>query len=98
MGVSNAVNHPDYYQMGNGLEAIDIVESVTYKLKGIEANDMGGAIKNMCKWANEEENAKDNDLENAIWYLQHLLAHRRRSEVKKQVDQLNNQIMTGGIQ
>ena len=96
MGVSNAVNHPDYYQMGNGLEAIDIVESVTYKLKGIEANDMGDAIKNMCKWANEE-NAKDNDLENAIWYLQHLLAHRR-SEVKKQIDEVTNQMMTGGIQ
>lgn len=87
------VNHPDCYQMGNGLEAIDIVESVTHKLKGIEASDMGHVITNICKWSNEE-NAKDNDIENAIWYLQHLLAHRR-AEVKKQVDRITNQMMGG---
>lgn len=94
--MGTAVNHPECYQMGNDLEAIDIVESITYKLKGIEASDMGEVITNICKWSNEEDKAKDSDLENAIWYLQHLLAHRR-AEVKKQLDKVTSQIM-GGVQ
>lgn len=88
------VNHPDYYQMGNGLEAIEIVDAVTYKLKGAEASAMGNVITNICKWSNEE-NAKDSDLENAIWYLQYLLDYRRNT-VKKQLDEITNKMIGGG--
>lgn len=91
--MGDKVNHPDHYQMGNGMETIDLIESVTEKLSGIEAFDTGNALKYLCRW--KEKNGIE-DLKKAVWYIQHLIDHENQS-IKKQVDALT-QNLTGGIQ
>lgn len=90
--MGNAVNHPDHYQLGDGMETIDVIRVATRKLEGIEAFDTGNALKYLCRW--KEKNGVQ-DLEKAVWYIQHLIAFEN-AEVKKQVDQLTNQMMGGG--
>ena len=90
--MGNAVNHPDHYQTKSGLEVIDILAAVTEDLSGIEAVDTANALKYLCRW--KKKNGIQ-DLEKAVWYIQHLIAHEQ-SEVKKQVDQLTNQVLGGG--
>lgn len=89
--MGNQVNHPDHYQLGDGMETIDVIKAVTSKLSGIEAFDIGNAIKYLSRW--KEKNGVQ-DLEKAVWYIQHLIAFEN-AEVKKQVDQLTNQMMGG---
>lgn len=91
--MGDAVNHPDHYQMGNGLEAIEIIDSMTKGLEGIEAFDIGNAAKYMMRY--KRKNGKQ-DIEKAVWYLQHLIDHMNK-EVKKQIDELNVK-MNGGVQ
>ena len=91
--MGNVVNHPDHYQLGNGVETIDVIAAATSKLTGIEAFDTGNALKYLCRW--KEKNGIQ-DLEKAVWYIQHLIDHENK-EVKKAVDQLTTQ-MTGGVQ
>lgn len=91
--MGNAVNHPDHYQTKSGLEVIDILAAVTEDLSGIEAVDTANAMKYLCRW--KKKNGIQ-DLEKAVWYIQHLIAHEQ-AEMKKQVDQINAQY-NGGIQ
>lgn len=91
--MGNAVNHPDHYQTKSGLEVIDILAAVTEDLSGIEAVDTANAMKYLCRW--KKRNGIQ-DLEKAVWYIQHLIAHEQ-AEMKKQVDQINAQY-NGGIQ
>lgn len=72
------VSHPSHYQSKNGLEVIDAIEAFTAELTGIEAVDTGNAIKYLCRW--KKKNGLQ-DLEKAMWYLQHLINH-----VKEQSD------------
>lgn len=66
------VSHPNHYQSSNGLEVIDVIEAFTSDLNGIEAVDTANAIKYICRW--KHKNGKQ-DLEKAMWYLQHLIDH-----------------------
>jgi hypothetical protein len=91
--MGNAVNHPDHYQTKSGLEVIDILAAVTEDLSGIEAVDTANALKYLCRW--KKKNGIQ-DLEKAVWYIQHLIAHEQ-AEMKKQVDQINAQY-NGGVQ
>ena len=45
------VSHPKHYQSETGLEVIDVIESFTSHLKGIEATDTGNIIKYVCRWS-----------------------------------------------
>ena len=92
--MGTAVNHPDHYQLGNGLETIDIIESATSKLSGIEAFDVGNALKYLCRW--KDKNGVQ-DLEKAVWYIQHLIDHEK-TEVKKAADALMQNLNGGGSQ
>lgn len=58
-----------------GLEVIDVIEAFTFDLKGIEATDTGNILKYMCRW--KMKNGLQ-DLEKAMWYLQHLMDHVRK--------------------
>ena len=89
--MGNQVNHPDHYQMGNGMETIDIIDAVTGELNGIEAFDTGNALKYLCRWKNKNG---IQDLEKAVWYIQHLIDHEK-TEIKKAADALTQQ-MNGG--
>lgn len=66
------VSHPDHYQSETGMEVIDVIEAFTFDLKGIEATDTGNIIKYMCRW--KKKNGLQ-DLQKAMWYLQHLIDH-----------------------
>ena len=71
------VSHPAHYQSDNGLEVIDVIEAFTSDLNGIEATDTGNIIKYICRW--KHKNGKQ-DLEKAMWYLQHLINHISKKE------------------
>lgn len=64
------VSHPSHYQSKNGIEVIDVIEAFTEDLEGIEAICTGNAIKYLCRWKNKNG---VQDLEKAMWYLQHLI-------------------------
>ena len=67
----DAVNHPKHYKAINGLEAIDVIEAFTARLKGIQATDTGNILKYMLRW--HEKNGLE-DLKKAQWYLNHLIS------------------------
>ena len=91
--VNDVVNHPAHYQTKSGLEVIDIIAAVTEDLSGIEAVDTANAMKYLCRW--KKKNGVQ-DLEKAVWYIQHLIAHEK-TEMKKQVDQINAQYNGGNM-
>lgn len=66
------VSHPKHYKSKNGLEVIDVIDAFTSELSGIEATDTGNVIKYICRW--KQKNGIQ-DLEKAMWYLQHLKNH-----------------------
>lgn len=68
----NEVNHPAYYQGKGDLETIDVIESFTSQLHGIEAFDTGNCLKYLCRW---QEKGGLEDLQKAQWYLNHLINH-----------------------
>ena len=76
------VSHPPHYQSETGLEVIDVIESFTSDLKGIEATDTGNIIKYICRW-----NSKNGleDLEKAQWYLNHLINHIKNKKENEKV-------------
>ena len=71
------VSHPPHYQSKTGLEVIDVIEAFTSDLQGIEATDTGNIIKYICRW--KQKNGLQ-DLNKAMWYLQHLINHVEENE------------------
>lgn len=68
---------PNHYQSKKGIEVIDVIEAFTEGLEGIEATDTGNAIKYVCRW--KDKNGIQ-DLEKAIWYINHLIKHLKEKE------------------
>lgn len=68
------VSHPSHYMADNGLTAIDVIEAFTSHLSGIEAVDTANVLKYVCRW--KRKNGVQ-DLEKAMWYLQHLIDHEK---------------------
>lgn len=66
------VSRPEHYQSEMGLETIEVIEAFTFDLKGIEAVDTANILKYVCRW--KKKNGLQ-DLEKAMWYLQHLIEH-----------------------
>lgn len=77
------VSHPSHYQSKSGLEVIDVIEAFTEGLEGIEAADTANAIKYICRW--RAKNGAQ-DLEKAIWYIQHLIDHLNKKDEEKRVE------------
>ena len=71
------VSHPSHYQSKDGLEVINVIEAFTADLTGIEAVDTANAIKYICRW--KSKNGLQ-DLQKAMWYLQHLINHVEEKE------------------
>ena len=69
------VSHPSHYQASNGMEVINVIESFTADMNGIEATDTGNIIKYACRWKNKNG---IQDLEKILWYTQHLIDHLER--------------------
>lgn len=68
--LNDMVNHPSHYMSKNGMEVINVIESFTSDLKGVEATDTGNIIKYICRW--KHKNGLE-DLKKARWYLDHLI-------------------------
>lgn len=77
LDTGDAVDHPSHYQSETGLETIDVIESFTFDLTGIEAFDTGNILKYICRWKNKNG---VQDLKKAKWYLQHLIDHLENLE------------------
>lgn len=77
------VSHPSHYQSKSGLEVINVIEAFTEGLEGIEAVDTANAIKYICRW--KDKNGVQ-DLEKAIWYIQHLINHLNKEDEQKRVE------------
>lgn len=77
------VSHPSHYQSKSGLEVIDVMAAFTEGLEGIEAVDTGNAIKYICRW--KDKNGVQ-DLEKAMWYIQHLIDHLIKEDEEKRVE------------
>lgn len=59
------IDHPDYYNQG--IEAIDYIDSHNFDFC------LGNAVKYITRAGHKTEDATE-DLEKAIWYLQHKLS------------------------
>ena len=77
------VSHPSHYQSKSGLEVINVIKAFTEGLEGIEAVDTGNAIKYICRW--KDKNGVQ-DLEKAMWYIQHLIDHLIKEDEEKRVE------------
>lgn len=77
------VSHPSHYQSKSGLEVINVIEAFTEGLEGIEAVDTGNAIKYICRW--KDKNGVQ-DLEKAMWYIQHLIDHLIKEDEEKRLE------------
>lgn len=77
------ISHPSHYQSKSGLEVINVIEAFTEGLEGIEAVDTGNAIKYICRW--KDKNGVQ-DLEKAMWYIQHLIDHLIKEDEEKRVE------------
>lgn len=64
------VDHPSHYS--GSIEAIDAIAAATAELEGVEAFDTGNALKYLWRW--KRKNGVE-DLNKAIWYIQHLIKH-----------------------
>ena len=71
------VNHPPHYNAKSGMEVINVIESFTDGLMGIEATDTGNVIKYICRW--KHKNGLE-DLKKAKWYLEHLIKHVEKGD------------------
>lgn len=89
MSDDKMVSHPDHYQSETGMEVIDVIESFTFDLKGIEAICTGNILKYVCRW--KKKNGIQ-DLEKAQWYLTRLIDHL------KLLDDENKDISVDGVQ
>lgn len=68
--MSDNVNHPQHYISKSGIEAINVIESFTSNLMGVEAFDTANCIKYILRWKNK--NGVE-DLKKCRWYLDHLI-------------------------
>lgn len=64
------VDHPFHYN--GSIEAIDAIAAATAELTGVEAFDTGNALKYLWRW--KRKNGVE-DLNKAVWYIQHLIKH-----------------------
>ena len=63
-GSSDAVNHPSHYNKGK-IEVADFIADQKLNF------DRGNAVKYVCRAGDKDPNAEIQDLEKAIWYIEH---------------------------
>ena len=75
---TDLVNHPKHYQLKNGLEVIDVVEAFTDGLEGIDAVDIGNAVKYLGRLGKKDNNIQE--VNKAIWYLKHYVDRNKNNK------------------
>lgn len=89
--MGNQVNHPDYYQLGNGLETIEVIKAKTTGMDGFMGYCTGKMLEHALRW--DKHNGKK-DLEEVSWWSQYMI-NQIDDEIKKQVDALTQQANGG---
>lgn len=84
--MNDPVNHPRHYNMGD-IETIEFVDQVCAHYFGDEAFSVGSALRYLARAPHK--NNKLEDLQKAVWYLQHAIG---RIESKEQVYQEARQL------
>ncbi len=82
------VNHPSHYQSDEGIEVIDVIAAFTKKLSGVDAFDIGCAIKYILRFT--EKNGIE-DLKKAIWYINDYVERNKGTDLD--VDAISEGIM-----
>ena len=82
------VNHPSHYQSEEGIEVIDVIAAFTKKLSGVDAFDIGCAIKYILRFT--EKNGIE-DLKKAIWYINDYVERNKGTDLD--VDAISKDIM-----
>lgn len=72
------VNHPSHYQSDEGIEVIDVIAAFTKKLSGVDAFDIGCAIKYILRFT--EKNGIE-DLEKAKWYIDDYIKRHSQEDI-----------------
>ena len=70
-GGFDPVNRPYHYAAGR-FEVIDIIEDQTGE-KGLRGFCLGNALKYICRSGKKDPDKTIEDLEKAVWYLQHYI-------------------------
>ena len=68
--------NPDYYQLENGFEAIDIIDALDLT-KGF---CVGNAIKYLIREGRKDGELTQIDVQKAIWYLDHYIKRLKKLE------------------
>lgn len=68
---NDSVNHPSHYTSGK-YEVIDIIED-QLGAEGIRGFCLGNAVKYICRAGKKDPTKTRQDLEKAIWYINHYL-------------------------
>ena len=79
------INHPNHYQMKNGLEVIEIIDAVT----DVKAYCKGNIIKYVCR---EDKKNGIEDLKKADWYIQYLIDYKQK-ELKGEIDAATQEVL-----
>lgn len=69
-GFGSAINHPDHYN--RGIEVIDFIESHELNF------NRGNAVKYITRAGLKDKGKEVEDLEKAVWYLQHEIARLKK--------------------
>lgn len=80
------VDHPSHYS--GSIEAIDAIAAATAGLTGVEAFDTGNALKYLWRW--KRKNGVE-DLNKAVWYIQHLIKHLEGAEAETKIEAIETQ-------
>lgn len=80
------VDHPSHYS--GSIEAIDAIAAATAGLTGVEAFDTGNALKYLWRW--KRKNGVE-DLNKAVWYIQHLIKHLEGTEAETGTEAIETQ-------
>lgn len=69
------VNRPSHYAAGR-FEVIDIIED-QLGIEGLRGFCLGNALKYVCRAGKKDPTKTIQDLEKAVWYLNHYIARRK---------------------
>lgn len=76
----DSVNHPDHYCSGQGVECIDALKSMTFKMVGFVAFCAANAVKYI--WRHPWKGRPVEDLKKARFYIDRLIEYYESEEVK----------------
>lgn len=72
------VNRPSHYAAGR-FEVIDIIED-QLGIEGLRGFCLGNALKYVCRAGKKDPSKTIQDLEKAVWYLNHYIARRKNAD------------------